>query len=254
MRIELLGTGTSQGVPVICCDCKVCSSIDPRDKRLRCSVSIEHNGKSIIVDVGPDFRQQILRSKVSHIDMVLLTHEHNDHIIGLDDLRPFNFSQKKEMPLFSLERVLSEVKSKFYYAFTEQNYPGAPSYSLNEVKHGDQWSLGDINITAFEVMHGDLPILCYRFNDFVYITDAKRISPESLDIIRGCDTLIVNALRKESHWSHLTLDEALHLVEEVKPRKAYLTHLSHRFGKHEEIEAILPDNVRVCYDGLVLNV
>ena len=254
MRIEFLGTGTSQGIPVINCDCPTCLSIDPKDSRLRCSIVIQSNRQSIIIDVGPDFRQQMLRSKTKKIDNVLLTHEHNDHIIGLDDLRPFNFVQKMDIPIHGLSRVLEDVKLKFHYAFTKSPYPGAPGYRLIDLAHGDCLQFDDIHVTAFEVMHGDLPILCYRLNDFVYITDAKTIDKKSMSIIEGCDTLVVNALRFKEHWSHFTLDEALAFINRVKPQKAYLTHMSHLLGAHEDISKKLPSNVFLAYDGLTLNV
>jgi len=254
MRVELLGTGTSQGVPVIMCECEVCLSKDSKDKRLRVSVSIQTQEKSIVVDIGPDFRQQMLRSGIQKIDSVLLTHEHNDHIIGMDDLRPYNFKQGIDIPVIGSAQVLQQVKEKFHYAFTKQPYPGAPRYELRTIKHGDNWKDGDISITAFEVMHGQLPILCYRFNDFVYITDAKTISEESLKLIENCDTLIINALRNEKHWSHLTLKESLEYINRINPKKAYLTHISHLLGKHKDVENKLPKNVHLCYDGLVFEV
>lgn len=254
VKVEVLGSGTSQGVPVIMCDCEVCTSTDKRDNRLRCAITIAHGDHNIVVDVGPDFRQQMLRCGLSKIDAVLLTHEHNDHIIGLDDLRPYNFKQKKDINVYASNRVLADIKNKFHYAFTKQTYPGAPGYKLHEIEHGSKWMLGDLEITAFEVMHGNLPILCYRFNDFVYVTDAKTLDSKSKEIIRGCDTLIVNALRNKEHWSHFTLVEALAFIEEMQPRQAYLTHMSHLLGKHKDVEAKLPANVKLCFDGMRFDV
>lgn len=251
-KITFLGTGTSQGVPVINCHCDVCRSTDVKDKRLRSSISIVSPSKNIIIDVGPDFRYQMLRNPIDRLDAVLLTHEHNDHVAGMDDLRPFNFLQDEDIPIYACDRVLNEIKTRFYYAFMEKSYPGAPGYALNKLKTGQSFMLGAIKITAFEVMHGRLPILCYRLDDFVYITDAKTISEDSMNIISGCEIMVVNALRKENHWSHMTLEEALILIDRVKPKKAYLTHMSHLIGKHSDISKELPENVFFAYDGLII--
>lgn len=250
MRIRFLGTGTSQGVPIINCACQVCLSTNPKDNRLRSSILVQDENTNIIIDVGPDFRQQLLRFPISHLDAVLLTHEHNDHVAGMDDLRPFNFIQNADIPIYSLSRVQDEIKSRFYYAFQESIYPGAPGYELHESNHADILKIGSMNITCFEVMHGNLPILGYKIKNFVYITDAKTISSDSLQLIRNCDTLVINALRIEEHWSHLTLNEALKIIEEIKPRVAYLTHMSHLIGLHEEITMQLPENVFLSFDGL----
>lgn len=249
-KITFLGTGTSQGVPVINCHCDVCRSADSKDKRLRCSIAISSGDMNFVIDVGPDFRYQMLQNPIPRLDAVFLTHEHNDHVAGMDDLRPFNFLQDEDIPIYACDRVLDEIKTRFYYAFMEKAYPGAPGYSLRSLKHGDTIELGNIKITAFEVMHGRLPILSYRFDDFVYITDAKTISDKSIEIIKNCEVLVLNALRRENHWSHLTLEEALVIINRVKPQKTYLTHMSHLIGKHEDISRNLPENVFFAYDGL----
>ena len=252
MEIEFLGTGTSQGVPVINCSCEVCQSKDSKDKRLRTSIHVRSANTHVIVDVGPDFRYQMLRTDVPRIDAALITHEHNDHVAGMDDLRPYNFLQREDIPIYACDRVVRELKTRFYYAFMEKTYPGAPGYDVRTIKHGDRFSIGDIDVLAFEVMHGNLPILCYRFNDVVYITDAKTISDSSVEMIKNCDTLIINCLRFEEHWSHLSFDEVLEWIEIIRPRKAYLTHMSHLIGKHQEISKLLPAHVFFAFDGLKL--
>ena len=254
MRIEFLGTGTSQGVPVIHCDCDVCTSNDKRDNRLRASVYVEVNNKSYIIDVGPDFRYQILRTKVPKIDAVFLTHEHNDHVAGMDDLRPFNFKQKAKIPVFGQKRVLDEIRAKYHYAFSESQYPGAPGYLLQEIESGMNWIEDKISFTAFEVVHGNLPILSYRLNDFVYITDAKTISEESKALAKDAKVVVINALRIEEHWSHLTLDEAIEMAIEIGGERTYFTHMSHLMGKHEDVSKRLPINIYFAYDGLIVNI
>jgi len=250
MKIEFLGTGTSQGVPVIQCSCKVCLSSNTKDKRLRTAISIEEGDTSIIIDVGPDFRYRMLRSKLSRIQAVLLTHEHNDHIAGMDDLRPFNFIQNAVIPVYSKKRVLEDIKKKYHYAFAEKKYPGGPGYDLQEIEHGSRLDFGDLSITAFEVIHGDLPILSFRINDFVYITDAKTISPKSMEIASDAEVLVLNALRKEEHWSHFSLKEAIEMSIKLRAKKTYFTHVSHMMGLHKEEEKLLPENVYFAYDTL----
>ena len=250
--VEFLGTGTSQGVPVIQCECDVCQSSSPYDNRLRCSIAVSTGSKTLMVDIGPDFRQQMLRTAYRSVDEVLITHEHNDHVAGMDDLRPYNFRQKTDIPVRALARVGKELRSRFYYAFNEKKYPGAPAYDLFTVEHGDSWEWEGIQITAFEVMHGDLPILAFRFNDFVYITDAKIIPEKSLEFLQGIDCLVINALQEEQHWSHLTMSEAREVSFGLKPKKTYFTHISHRLGKYENIQNKLGKNQFFAHDGLVL--
>ena len=252
LDITFLGTGTSQGVPVINCPCDVCQSEDPRDKRLRSSISISDGDKNIVIDVGPDFRTQLLRNPLSRIDAVFITHEHNDHVAGMDDLRPFNFLQQADIPVFACERVIKELKVRFYYAFMDKSYPGAPGYQIKPIKHGDTWEVGNMKCTAFEVMHGNLPIICYRINDFVYITDAKTISESSREIIRGCQVMVVNALRRQDHWSHHTLGEAVNFTKEIGAPLTYFTHMSHLMGQHSIIENQLPKGMMFAQDGLAI--
>lgn len=251
--VEFLGTGTSQGVPVIQCKCPVCVSKDPKDIRLRCSIAVSTGDKTLVVDIGPDFRYQMLRSHYSSVDSVLITHEHNDHVAGMDDLRPYNYISKADIPVYALKRVGGELKQRYYYAFVEQKYPGAPGYDLRTIEHGQEWEWEGINISAFEIMHGSLPILGFRFNDFVYITDAKYIPGKSLKYLENIDTLVLNALREEEHWSHLTVDEAKEIVFGLKPKKAYFTHVSHLMGTHQTIQKKLENNQYFAYDGLKLS-
>lgn len=253
MKITFLGTGTSQGIPVIACDCPVCTSTDPKDKRLRTSVHIEVNGLSINIDTGPDFRQQILSNHIRKLDAVLFTHEHRDHVAGLDDVRSFNFKQKKAMPVYGSPNVLKHIKSEFHYAFAEKKYPGVPQIELHEI-HEDPFEVSGIKVTPIKVMHYKLPVLGFRINDFTYVTDANYISEEEKKKLLHSKVLVLNALQKEPHLSHFTMDQALELIDEVKPEQAYLTHMSHNLGRHEEVSKELPDHVHLAYDGLTLNI
>ena len=249
MKITLLGTGTSQGVPVIGCQCPVCLSDDPRDKRLRTAALVEAEGESVAIDVGPDFRQQMLRASVNQLDAVLVTHEHNDHVIGLDDVRPFNFLYKKAMPVFAQQRVLDDLQSRFAYAFSSRPYPGAPVFQMNPIKKGRPFTIGGLDVLPIEVMHGGLPVLGFRFGPLTYITDAKTIDEEQLDLIQGTEFLIINALHHREHYSHLNLEGALKLIDYLKPKQAWLTHISHNMGLHSQINAQLPESVNLAYDG-----
>ncbi|PWL27911.1 MBL fold metallo-hydrolase [uncultured Roseivirga sp.] len=249
MIVTVLGSGTSQGVPVIGCDCPVCTSLDYRDKRLRSSIHIETNGKSIVIDSGPDFRQQVLRERVKSLDALIFTHEHKDHTAGMDDIRSFNFLQKKDMPIYGDPRVLNQLKQEFSYVFAEKKYPGVPQVEMKALD-GSPFLIDNVEITPIEVMHYRLPVYGYRIEDFTYITDAKTISEESIEKIRGSKVVILNALQKTDHLSHLTLDEALEMAEKIGAEKTYLTHLSHKMGKHQEVDSQLPDHVSIAYDGL----
>lgn len=251
MKVTLLGTGTSQGVPVIGCQCAVCTSADSRDNRLRCSVLIEYNSRSVVIDTGPDFRQQMLRYGVKALDAVLYTHEHRDHTAGLDDIRAFNYIQRKPIELYLSEHVEQALRNSFSYIFAEDKYPGIPEVQLNRISNIPFELFGEM-IRPVEVFHYRLPVLGYRISDFCYVTDAKTITPGEKEKLRGAEVIVLNALRKEKHISHLTLDEALELIEDLKPGKAYLTHISHQMGRHADIAAQLPSNVELAYDGLSL--
>lgn len=253
MKITVLGTGTSQGIPVIGCDCEVCRSADPRDHRLRVSLLVQTGTTSLVVDTGPDFRQQMLRSGVGYLDGALMTHEHNDHVAGLDDIRPFNFIAKKDFPLIGLPRVLDNIEERFQYIFAENKYPGAPSVELVPVHPWDEIQMGDITVTALPVHHGKLDILGFSFGHLAYFTDAKTLDDEVIEYIRDVDYLIINALHHKPHHSHLNLEEALNLIRRINPRQAYLIHVSHTMGLHEEMDRNLPDNVKLAYDGLTID-
>tara|TARA_B100000795_G_scaffold178940_1_gene135394 strand:+ start:24957 stop:25724 length:768 start_codon:yes stop_codon:yes gene_type:complete len=251
MKVTFLGTGTSQGVPVIACECAVCKSEDPKDKRLRVSVLIEVNGLDILVDSGPDFRQQMLRENVQKLDAILFTHEHKDHTAGLDDVRAFNFKYKKDMDVYAHPRVQEALKMEFSYIFAEFTYTGVPKVQLHNISKERAFTIeSKVEVTPIEVLHYKLPVLGFRIENFTYITDAKTISPEEKDKIRGTEVLVLNALHRKDHISHFNLQEALDLIVEIKPKKAYLTHISHLFDRHEDILRDLPENVFVAFDGL----
>lgn len=254
MKVTVLGSGTSQGVPVIACDCHVCTSEDSKDSRLRCSVLISIDGKNYVIDSGPDFRQQMLREKVTTLSGILFTHEHKDHVAGMDDVRAFNFREKRDMDVYCSERVLEALKREFSYVFGENTYPGIPKIHVNLINKSAFKLPNDITVQPIEVMHYMLPVLGFRFGDFTYLTDAKTITEEEKQKLVGTKILIVNALRREEHVSHFNLEEALAFIAEIKPERAYLTHISHLFGRHEEIEKELPENVFVAYDGLTLEI
>jgi phosphoribosyl 1,2-cyclic phosphate phosphodiesterase len=251
VTVTFLGTGTSQGVPVIGCECDVCRSIDFRDKRLRVSIHVQVGPTSLIVDSGPDFRQQVLRERIRKLDALLFTHEHKDHTSGMDDIRAYNFMQHADMPIYGEERVLKQIQQEFAYIFSGHNYPGIPRVTLYPITE-EPFFIDGIPITPIRVMHYKLPVLGFRIKDFTYITDANFISDQEKEKIAGSEVIVLNALRKEPHISHFSLSEAVALFEELKPKKAYLTHISHLMGAHQEVEAELPDFVRLAYDGLKL--
>jgi phosphoribosyl 1,2-cyclic phosphate phosphodiesterase len=253
MRITFLGTGTSQGVPVIACDCAVCLSKNVKDKRLRSSILIEEKEKTIVIDTGPDFRQQMLRENVQKLDAVVFTHEHKDHIAGLDDVRAFNFKQKKDMDIYATPETQTALIREFHYAFAEYKYPGVPQLKLHTI--GDEsFKIGDVELKPVNVWHYKMPVKAFRINNFTYITDANRIETEELEKIRGSEVIVINALRKSDHISHFNLAQAIELLNELKPKKAYLTHISHYLGLHEEVQKELPDFIQIAHDGLVLAV
>ncbi|MDR0971412.1 MAG: MBL fold metallo-hydrolase [Bacteroidales bacterium] len=250
LKITFLGTGTSQGIPVIGCSCEVCSSNDIKDKRYRTSCLIQSDKTQITIDCGPDFRQQMLINNVRHLDAILVTHSHHDHIGGLDEVRSFNYIQQKAMPIYANRIALDEIKDTYYYAFENSNYPGLPQYELIDVEKDKPFFINELKITPIEVMHYKLPVLAYRIGDFAYITDAKTISQQEKAKLKGVKTLVVNALRREEHFAHFNLEEALNLIKEVSPQKAYLTHISHFLGLDKEVSKTLPSNVFLAYDGL----
>ena len=253
LQFTFLGTGTSQGVPVIGCHCPVCTSNDPRDNRLRTSGMVTFQGKNIVIDTGPDFRQQMLRIGVDDIAAILFTHDHNDHTVGLDDVRPLNFKHKRQMSLYATPSVQRSLTTRFGYAFGENPYPGAPRLVFETISKDNNFSIEGLEIQPIEVWHGEtLPILGFRFQDLTYITDCKSIKSKELEKIKGTKTLILNALHHKEHHSHLNLKEALAMVERIQPEQTFLTHISHSMGKHEEVQKTLPKNIALAYDGLVI--
>jgi len=254
-KITVLGSGTSQGVPVIACKCAVCTSTDAKDKRLRSSIMLTINGKNYVIDSGPDFRQQMLRENVSTLDAIIYTHEHKDHIAGMDDVRAFNFIEKRDMQIYCSKNVEKALHREFHYVFEAEKYPGVPRVNIQLISKDQEFSLEEgINVLPIEVMHYKMPVLGFRIGDFAYVTDAKTISENEKKKLKGVKVLILNALRKEEHISHFNLAQALELIEEVQPEKAYLTHISHLFGKQNEIESLLPEHVSVAFDGMKLTV
>ncbi len=250
MQVEFtfLGTGTSQGVPIIGCDCPVCRSSDPRDQRLRSSLLVHTGDATVVIDTGPDFRQQCLRESVKSIDAVVFTHEHKDHVAGLDDIRPFNFRSKKDMPVFATERVEQALHREFQYIF-EANYPGVPKVALNRIDEAP-FTIGEATWWPLPVLHHRLPVLGFRVGGLGYITDANSFSDQALERLEGVDVLVLNALRRESHLSHFTLEEALEWAKRIGARQTYFTHISHQLGFHEEVSAELPPGVSLAFDGL----
>ena len=253
MKITFLGTGTSQGVPVIACKCAGCMSDNERDKRLRSSILVELDELVLVVDTGPDFRRQMLSAGVGKLDGVLFTHEHRDHIAGLDDIRSFNFIQKSPMDLFAEERVLRALKSGFPYVFAEKKYPGIPQVMMHPIT-SDPFTVGTVEIMPIRMMHYRLPVLGFRIGDFAYLTDANYISDSEKEKLFGVKYLVVNALRRETHISHFTLSQAVSLISDLSPRMGYLTHISHQMGPSLDLEKELPPHIRPAYDGLVLEV
>ena len=251
LTITFLGTGTSSGVPMIGCDCEVCTSPDPKDNRLRSSILVRSSKTTLVVDTGPDFRFQMLREKVKHLDAVVFTHPHKDHLAGLDDIRAFNFFTKKPINIYADSLTEEAVRRDFYYAFTDTKYPGIPELSMNTISM-DPFVVGDIPVSPIVVWHMKMPVMGFRFGKFTYITDANRIEETEKEKIRGSQSLVLNALRKQKHISHFTLEEAIELAGELRVPEAYFTHISHQLGLHDVIESELPDGIHLAYDGLVL--
>ncbi len=253
MKVTFLGTGTSQGVPIICCECSVCLSQNPKDNRLRTSILIESDTTKVVIDSGPDFRQQMLREKIKTLDAVVFTHEHKDHIAGLDEVKAFNYFNKMRMPVYASERVQEALKREFAYIFAEDKYPGIPEIDIFSVT--DQViKIKDIELLPIDVIHYRLPVKAYRINDFTYITDANYISEEEKEKIKGSKIIVINALRREEHVSHYTFQQAIDLMNELKPEKAYFTHISHQLGLHEEVSKELPPFIELAYDGLQIEI
>lgn len=249
MEVTFLGTGTSQGIPIIGSDHPVCLSDNPKDKRLRVSVMITWDQYTYIVDCGPDFRQQMLTNKISKIDGIVFTHEHADHTMGLDDIRPFFFRQG-DIPIYAHPRVLKALRTRFDYIFSSENkYPGAPSVVEYQLTN-QPFTLGNLEVMPINTMHNRLQVFGFRFGDFAYLTDVKTVEPEEQQKLIGVEVLVVNALRIQPHHSHFNLEEALAFIEEIKPQRAYLTHISHMLGFHDEVEKQLPENVFIAYDNL----
>jgi phosphoribosyl 1,2-cyclic phosphate phosphodiesterase len=251
IKVTFLGTGTSQGVPVIACDCSVCTSKNEKDKRLRTSVLIETERTRFVIDSGPDFRQQLLREKIKKLDAVVFTHEHKDHIAGLDEVRAFNYINKIKMPVYATSRVQTALKREFAYIFSEEKYPGIPEVELINFEN-DPFYVGDILVEPISVLHYKLPVKGFKVNKFVYITDANFIAEEEKNKLKNMDVLVLNTLRREPHISHFTFEEAIQLVKELKPRKAYFLHISHQLGLHDEVSKELPNNIELAFDGLQL--
>jgi len=248
MKITFLGSGTSQGVPIIACSCDVCNSLNPKDKRLRSSVLIQLADKNIVVDTGPDFRQQMLNCKIKHLDAILFTHAHRDHLAGLDDIRGFNYIMKQAIDVYCEDIVEAAIKKEFFYAFTEPKYPGVPEMNLHTIT-SQPFSLFNTQIEPIRVFHYKLPVLGFKINNFVYITDANRIEEQEIEKIKGCDVLVLNALRREHHISHFTLQEAIDMSKRIGAKQTYFTHISHQLGFHDEVENELPNNIHLAYDG-----
>lgn len=255
MQVYFLGTGTSQGIPVIGSDHPVCKSTDFKDKRLRVSVWITLGDSSIVIDCGPDFRQQMLVSGCEKLDAILFTHEHSDHTAGLDDIRPFFFKQKKDIPVYGDARVLDNLRMRFDYIFeTENKYPGAPGVETFVVKNNESFNVNGTEIVPIKANHGNIDVFGYRIQDFVYLTDVKTVDASEIEKMKGVKILVVNALREEAHHSHFNLQDALDFIHLVQPERAYLTHISHHLGFHEEVQKRLPENVFLAYDNLKITI
>jgi len=252
VKVTFLGSGTSQGIPVIACSCSVCTSADTRDKRLRSSILLQVDDKNIVIDSGPDFRYQMLRAGVMHLDALVFTHEHKDHTAGLDDIRAFNYKQGEAINVYSHKRVQDALKKEFSYIFANHKYPGIPQLDLFEIGH-HPFEVAGVPFIPIEVMHFQLPVLGFRIADFTYITDAKTVSDVEKSKIKGSKVLVINALQQEKHISHFTLEEAVAFAQEIGAEKTYFTHISHRLGTHQKISELVPAGVELAYDGLCIN-
>lgn len=254
IKVTFLGTGTSQGVPLIGCRCAVCTSTDPLNKRLRSSIKIESDNKCFVIDSGPDFRQQMLRTDTRTLDALIFTHEHKDHIAGMDDIRAYNYTQNKAIDVFASDQVQVALRREYQYIFSDFKYPGIPEINLHTIDKNHPFDVFGTEFIPIEVMHYKLPVLGFRVGNFTYITDANFISEAEKEKIKGSEVLVLNALRKEKHISHYTLDEAISLVKELNVSKAYFTHISHQLGLHDEVDNSLPDGMHLAYDGLQIEI
>jgi phosphoribosyl 1,2-cyclic phosphate phosphodiesterase len=251
MKITFLGTGTSQGIPVIACDCKVCRSDNPKDNRLRTSVLIEDNNQTFVIDTGPDFRQQMLRENVQKLDAIIYTHQHKDHVAGMDDIRAFNYKFKKDMDIYCTAEVEEALIREFPYVFSSYKYPGVPEIKIHNIKN-EPFNINGVEILPIEGLHYKLPVFGYRINDFVYLTDVSFVSEKEKEKMKGADIIVLDALRKTPHISHFTMEQAVDLLEELQPKQGYLIHISHLMGLHNEVVKELPDFIKPAHDGLVL--
>ena len=253
MKITLLGTGTSQGVPVIACNCEVCLSNDYRDNRLRSSVMVEIDNKTIVIDTGPDFRQQMLREKVQKVDAVIFTHEHKDHVAGMDDVRAYNHKWKQDVQVYCSNRVEEALKREYHYIFSGDNYPGIPKINMNIIDN-NEFDISGVKIIPISVLHYKMPVFGFRIKNFVYLTDVSFIPEDEKYKLKDLDLLIIDSLRKKKHISHFNLEESLDLINEVKPKRSLFTHISHYMGKHKELTQELPKNIAPGYDGQVITI
>ena len=252
MKVTFLGTGTSQGIPVIACDCRVCTSENPKDNRLRTSILIEENNQTIVIDTGPDFRQQMLRENVQKLDAIVFTHQHKDHVAGMDDIRAFNYKFKKDMDIYCTAEVEEALIREFPYVFSSYKYPGVPEIKVHNIKN-EPFNINGVKLIPIEGLHYKLPVFGYRLKDFVYLTDVSFVSEREKEKMKGAEVIVLDALRKTPHISHFTMEQAVELLEELKPKQGYLIHISHLMGMHNEVVKELPNFIKPAHDGLVLS-